>query len=105
MEGKDKKLTIGYEFDFWLAVRKRNGKLYRNHHIVGLGITFGFALWDVYHTLKKRKSQIVAIHNVRPLCIAFAFDENNQSVKVSVVDHPPVMPEDLNAELSKLQIR
>lgn len=105
METKDRKLTIGYEFDFWLTVRKRNGKLYKNHHIVGLGITFGLALWDVYHTLKKRKSQVVAIHNVRSLRIAFAFDENNQSVKVSLADHPPIMPDDLDAELNKLPIR
>ncbi|MCD8739364.1 hypothetical protein LT679_02010 [Mucilaginibacter roseus] len=96
------KLTIGYEFDFWLTIRKRNGKLFNNHHIIGLGLDFNLALWDVYHTLKKRKSRIEAINKARPLRIAFAFGADHQPVKTSLAEHPPLMPENLETELLKL---
>lgn len=95
-------MTICYEFSFRLAVRKKNGRLFKNHSVNGIGFTFQNALWDVYYTLKKRKSEIVAIVGVKPLRVAFAFDENQQSVKVSIADNPPVIPEDLGKELEKL---
>ena len=46
-------MTICYEFSFRLAVRKKNGRLYKNHAVNALGFTFQNALWDVYSILKK----------------------------------------------------
>lgn len=92
-------LTIGYEFEFKLAVRKKNGKLYKNHHIIGLGISFGLALWDVFFKLKRRQSVIVEIRAVRPLRVAFAFNYDSNHVKTSIAEHPPEIPEDLSGVL------
>ena len=95
-------MTICYEFGFKLAVRKKNGRLFKNHSVNGLVFTFQNALWDVYNILKKRKSEIVAINSVRPLRVAFAFDNKQQSVKLSIADHPPDIPTDLGRELEML---
>ncbi len=95
-------LTICYEFNFRLTVRKRNGNLYKNHHIIGIGLTYNNALWDVYTKLKKRRSVIIKVQEVKPRCIAFAFDKDNKSVKLSLAEHPPILPEDLNKGLNYL---
>ncbi|MBB6108664.1 hypothetical protein SAMN05421821_102101 [Mucilaginibacter lappiensis] len=94
--------TICYEFNFRLTVRKRDGKLYKNHHIIGIGLSYSNALWDVFHTLKKRKTEIITVQEVKPRCIAFAFDRENKSVKISLAEYPPVLPDDLNKELNYL---
>lgn len=93
---------ICYEFAFKLAVRKKNGRLYKSHSVNGIGITFQNALWDVYHTLKKRKSEILSINSVKAMRVAFAFDDNQQSLKLSLLDHPPQIPTDLSRELLML---
>ncbi|SEM73936.1 hypothetical protein SAMN05192574_101656 [Mucilaginibacter gossypiicola] len=95
-------MTICYEFAFRLAVRKKNGRLFKNHSVNGIGFTFQNALWDVYHTLKKRKAEIVTILSVRPLRVAFAFNSQQQSIKINIADHPPDIPGDLNRELEML---
>lgn len=95
-------LTICYEYDFALTVRKKNGKLYKNHHVAGIGITFGTALFDAYIILKKRKCEILAINHVKAKSIAFALDKGGASIKVSLKEHPPVMPDDYDKELSRL---
>jgi len=95
-------LTICYEYDFALTVRKKNGKLYKNHHIAGIGISFSTALFDAYTILKKRKCEILTINHVKPKNIAFAFDKDGISVKVSLNDRPPVIPDDYEKELNRL---
>ncbi|WPV02165.1 hypothetical protein SNE26_10295 [Mucilaginibacter sp. cycad4] len=95
-------ITICYEYDFALTVRKKNGKLYKNHHIAGIGISFGTALFDAYTILKKRKCELLAINHVRAKSIAFAFDKNGAAIKVNLTDHPPVIPDDFEKELNRL---
>jgi hypothetical protein len=95
-------LTICYEYDFALTVRKKNGKLYKNHHVVGIGITFSTALFDAYTILKKRKCEILAINHVKAKSIAFAFNKDGVSVKVSLKDYPPVIPDHYEKELNRL---
>ncbi|QEM03072.1 hypothetical protein DIU31_005880 [Mucilaginibacter rubeus] len=95
-------LTICYEYDFALTVRKKNGRLYKNHHIGAIGISFSTALFDAYTILKKQKCEILAINHVKAKSIAFAFDKDGAAVKISLKDRPPVMPDDYEKELSRL---
>lgn len=96
------KMTICYEFVFRLTIRKKNGRLYNGHIITGLGLTFGVALWDIYSKLKKRKSEIITICEVKEVRIAFAFGKDASPLKISIADYPPDMPEDYQKELNYL---
>ncbi|EHQ24652.1 hypothetical protein BDD43_3017 [Mucilaginibacter gracilis] len=95
-------LTICYEYDFALTVRKKNGKQYKNHHIAGIGISYSTALFDAYTILKKRKCEILTINYVKAKSIAFAFDKDGASVKVSLNEYPPPIPDDYEKELNRL---
>lgn len=95
-------VMICYEFVFKLTVLKKNGKLYKGHIVTGLGTTFRLALWDIYTKLKKRKSEIIQICEVKDVRIAFALDEEAKSIKICVADYPPQMPGDYQQELDYL---
>lgn len=94
-------LIIGYDFMFNVAVKKRNGKTSNKSSVTGLGITYDNAVWDIHNKLKKRKSEILHINSVRVCRIAFAF-EDGKSMSLSLAEHPPNIPEDLNHALSYL---
>lgn len=98
---KMERVTIGYDFRFNLVVRKRNGKTYHRHIIVGIGLNFDTALWDVYFKLKKRKSEILKITSAEPLRVAFAF-KGGESFSLKLADCQPVMPDDLDTALKHL---
>ncbi|WP_448635180.1 hypothetical protein [Pedobacter panaciterrae] len=50
-------LLICYDFKFNLDVKKRNGKTYKRHLIMGMGFNYEAAVWDVYFKLKKEKAK------------------------------------------------
>jgi hypothetical protein len=95
-------LTIAYDFSFRLTIRKRNGRTYKNHHIIGSGAAYSEALWDVYFKLRKKHAEILAVQEAKPLRIAFAF-ENGKFVTLNLSDHPTTIPQDLNKDLNQLQ--
>lgn len=88
-------LTIGYEFIFNVTVKKKNGKIYKSHSVMGIGSAYDHALWYAYFSLKKKKIEILNVNAVRVTRIAFAI-QDGQSISVKLADHPPVIPEDLN---------
>nr|WP_199077097.1 hypothetical protein [Pedobacter sp. ASV19] len=95
------KITIAYDFIFQMEVRKKNGKIYRNHYVNGIGAKYSSALWDVYFNCKRRKTIILKVIEVRVLGVAFAYNEAG-FFKAKLSDYPPVIPDDLNAELKHL---
>jgi len=94
-------LLICYDFKFNLDVKKRNGKTYKHHVIMGLGFNYQGALWDIYFKLKKRKTEILQVNEVTVCRIAFALWQG-QSVLAALADHPPLIPQDLNNSLKYL---
>lgn len=72
-------LTIGYDFIFNVAVKKRNGKTFNKSSVAGLGMTYDNAVWDIHNKLKKRHCEILQINSVRICRIAFAFEKANRS--------------------------
>jgi hypothetical protein len=94
-------LTIGYEFVFNIDVLKRNGKAYKGSSVVGLGITYSSAVWDIYLKLKKKRSKILKINKVRVFRNAFAVKDGSL-ITVALVDFPPNIPEDLNKAIEFL---
>jgi len=94
-------LTIGYEFIFNLAVKKKNGKVYKSHSATGVGTTYDHALWYAYFSLKKKRIEILKVNTVRVNRIAFAIRDGH-SIPAKLAEHPPVIPEDLNAAVKHL---
>jgi len=94
-------LNIGYEFIFNVAVRKKNGKVYKSHTVNGIGSAYDHALWYAHFSLKKKRSEILKVNSVRVKRIAFAI-QHGHSVPVKLADHPPVIPEDLNHAVNYL---
>lgn len=94
-------LTIGYEFIFNVAVKKRNGMTFKKSTVTGLGGTYDSAVWDIYNKLKKKRSEILKINSVRGWRIAFTF-ENGKLIPTSLAEYPPKIPEDLNQTLKYL---
>lgn len=94
-------LTIGYEFIFNVAIKKKNGKVYKSHSAIGIGSAYDHALWYIHFSLKKKRSEILKVNSVRVRRIAFAI-RDGQSVSIKLADHPPVIPEDLNTAVNYL---
>ncbi len=95
MEG----LTICYEFNFNVAIKKNNGKQQKKYALLATGVCYITALWDVYLTLKKRRSTLINVNSVKVNRIAFAMDEEHKFVKVILADYPLEIPQDLNKDL------
>jgi len=95
-------LTICYEFNFNVAIRRNKGRQQKKYALLATGINYATALWDVYFTLKKRSSTLVSVNSARVTRIAFALDKQQNFVRVSLADYPIEMPEDLNKELASL---
>lgn len=86
---------ICYDFKFNLDVKKRNGKTYKRHLMMGLGFNYSGALWDMHFKLKKRKTEILHVNSVTVIRITFG-QKDAQPVYLKLADHPPIIPEDLN---------
>jgi len=94
-------LTIGYDFIFNVTIKKANGKTFKSHTVVGLGANYENALWDIYFKLKKKRSEILGVNRVRVARMAYSI-QNGQSVSLSLADHMPTIPEDLNSSIKNL---
>jgi len=95
-------LTVCYEFNFNVAIQKKKGKQQKKYALLATGTTYSNAVWDVYFTLKKRQSTLISVNSVKVNRIAFALNDDQQFVKVSMADYPVEIPADLNKELSLL---
>lgn len=98
MEG----LTICYEFNFNIAVKKKNGREYKSYAVLATGINYDQAVWDAYFTLKKRRIAILKINSAKVLRIAFALDDNHNFITAKLADHPIEIPADLDKILNQL---
>lgn len=96
-----KDIAICYNFKFSLTIKKRKGKDYKSHTIVGVGFSYWNALWDVHYKLKNRKTEILKINSLIVLRIALAV-QDEKSVAINLADHLPVIPDDLNIELHRI---
>ncbi len=72
MKEEIKRISIGYEFIFNVAIKKNNGKTFKSHLVNGLGTSYENALWDIYFKLKRKRSEIIKVNRVRVSRIAFA---------------------------------
>lgn len=95
-------LTICYELNFNVAIRRNNGSQRKNYALLATGVTYTNALWDAYFTLKKRKCTLIKVNSAKVNRIAFAMNEQHNFVKAALADYPLAIPEDLNNELSLL---
>ena len=95
-------LTICYEFSFNIALCRSNGRTQGNHSIIATGSDYRNAVWDMYFTLKKRRSTLIRVNSVRVLRIAFALDEEHRYTTVRYTDYPVQIPEDLNKDVASL---
>jgi len=95
-------LTICYEFNFNVAIRRKTGKQQKSYALLATGATYTNALWDVYFTLKRRNSTLINVNTVRVTRISFALDEQQNFVKAALADYPVEIPEDLNKEVALL---
>jgi len=95
-------LTICYEFNFNVAISRNKGRQQKKYALLATGVNYAIALWDVYITLKKRRSTLLSVNSVSVTRIAFALDKQRNFIKVSLADYPAEIPEDLNKELAYL---
>ncbi|HVW96686.1 MAG TPA: hypothetical protein VHA56_12020 [Mucilaginibacter sp.] len=97
-----KELTICYEFNFNVAIKKHTGRKRENYALLATGISYANAVWDLYFTLHKRGSILIRINSVRVTRIAFALDEQQSFVAARLADYPLQLPEDINHDLQYL---
>lgn len=89
-------MVICYEWDFTLSIIRKNGKKLNAHSVVALGSTYKEAHFSMMLTLKKRRQQLISVVKVRVMHVAFAFDDNYKSIKRTLKDGMPDIPENLN---------
>lgn len=95
-------LTICYEFNFNVAIKRNKGKQQNSYSMLATGTTYSNAVWDMYFTLKKRRCKIIKINSVKVTRIAFVLDEQQNFTSVRLADYPAEIPQDLNKELDRL---
>ncbi|WP_025144891.1 hypothetical protein [Pedobacter jeongneungensis] len=96
------KLSICYDFTFFVVIETAKGRIYKNYIALAIGRNYEAALWCLYFDLKKKRKKLVSVNKVSVNRICFAFNEALESIKVSLADYPPQIPEDLNAEVKHL---
>lgn len=89
-------MTICYRWDFTVSIILKSGKKRTAHSIIAMGMAYSDAHFDMLLTLKKRKSMLVSVINVKIMDVAFAFDSNGQFIWRSLSDGTPDIPENLN---------
>jgi len=89
-------MTICYKWDFTVSIISKSGKRHKAHSIIALGCNYANAHFDMKLTLKKRRTTLVSVVNVRVMEVAFALDDNAQFVKRTLRDGIPDIPENLN---------
>ena len=92
-------MTICYKWDFTVSIIRKSGKKHQAHSVVALGMTYRDAHFDMTLSLKKRKARLVSVVKVRVMEVAFAFDDSCKSIKRTLADGMPDIPENLNLPL------
>lgn len=69
MEG----ITICYDFNFTLVVKKRNGRTFHRHLAAGIGLDFSAALWEVYFQTQKKEERNSENYQCGTLADCFCF--------------------------------
>ena len=90
------KSIICYDWIIGVAMVNKNGRKRNNHYVKVLGFDFKDAKRETKQKLKRSKCELLTINSAKAVGIAFVLADLPPNTKLSLSEHYPDVPEDLN---------